>query len=87
MKAIIGSFATDIYPTDEEVKTLCKPGQGADTCVWLLMAPTGWECSCLNKPISLLERSRRGETVAKRDGCDKVKNFHPMGMELGEVEF
>ena len=72
MKVVIREWHTKIFPTDEEVKELCKPGHGEDTCIWLLVAPTGWECCCLNKPTSLLDRWERGGTTAKRNGCDKV---------------
>lgn len=91
MRAIIKNFTTDIYPSDEEVQELCRPGQGADTCIWLMMGPDGWFCSYYNRQgISLTgetleERWCRGATVAKRDGCDKVKNmsFH----QEGEITF
>lgn len=86
MRAIVDSWYTDIYPTDEEVKNLCRPGQGADTCIWLVMGSDGWECTMLHKPHSLLERWLKGKTVAKRDGCQKVSDFNPVGM-IGEVEF
>ena len=85
MKAIVSDFYTDIFPTDEEVKGLCTPGAGADTCIWLLMGPKGWECSMMHKNTALLERWNKGLTIAKRDGCDKVKNFDPAG-KIGEVE-
>lgn len=81
MKAIIGAFTTDLYPTHEEVKELCRPGQGADTCIWLMMGADGWFCGYYNRQgISLTgetleDRWQKGLTVAKRDGCDKVKNI------------
>jgi len=28
-----------------------------------------------------------GETVAKRNGCEKVKNFEPMEYRKGEINF
>lgn len=61
--------------TDEEVEKLCKPGEGANTCIWLLMAPTGWECCFHSKPRSLIERWEQGLTTAKRDGCDREKGL------------
>jgi len=86
MKAIVEDWYTDIFPTDEEVKEFCKPGQGANTCIWLIMAPTGWECCCMHRPSALLDRWERGLTNAKRDGCDKVNHFNPAGLD-GRVEF
>ena len=32
MKAVVGDYSTDIYPTNEEAKEFCKPGEGANTC-------------------------------------------------------
>lgn len=84
MKAIISDDYTDIFPTNNEVTELCRPGAGADTCIWLIMGARGWECCCKHRPWSLLDRWKKGETNAKRDGCDKVESFHPFGMELGE---
>jgi hypothetical protein len=85
MKAMVYDFHTDIYPTDEDVKELCRPGAGADTCSWLMIGPKGWECCCLNKPAILMERRENGSMVAQRDGCDKVYGFVPT--RLGEIEF
>lgn len=87
MKAIIHNCHTNIFPTDEEVEALCRPGKEADTCIWLLVGSKGFECSSLNKNHSLLERWRKGETVAKRDGCSKVNNFDPSGHDSREVNF
>lgn len=83
MKAIIHDFYTDIFPTDDEVQELCRPGAGSDTCSWLMVGEGGWECCCLHKPHSLLVRHLNGEMVAMRDGCDKVHNFSPMELGLG----
>lgn len=85
MKAIVHDFHTDIFPTDEEVKELCRPGQGADTCSWLLVGSKGWECCCLNKHPVLVERHEKKTMVALRDGCDRVNNFHPTGLS-GEID-
>jgi len=87
MKAIIDEYTTDIFLNDKEIKEFCKIGQGADTCIWLLCGSKGFECCCLNKPYDLLERWRKGETVARRDGCDKVKNFNSGNQDKREVEF
>jgi hypothetical protein len=85
MKAIVGDWYTDIFPTEKEIREVCRPGEGADTCVWLLCGPKGFECCALHINISLYERWKKGETVAKRDGCEIVHNFQPFG-KLGEVE-
>lgn len=84
MRAIVCDFSTDIIPTDEEVKEICKPGAGADTCSWLTMTSKGWSCVCLNRPWSLVERRNKGEMNAVRDGCDKVNNFSPSDVPENE---
>lgn len=85
MKAFVSEWYTDIFQTEEEVKTLCKPGAGADTCIWILMGVNGWECSSKHRISGLVKRWKDGDTSAKRDGCDKVNNFNPAGL-MGEHE-
>jgi hypothetical protein len=85
MKAIVSDWYTDIFPTNEEVKELCKPGEGPNTCVWLVIGAKGWECTMMHKNTALLSRWEKGNTVAKRDGCGKVNDFDASG-KTGEVE-
>jgi len=85
MKAIVYDWYTDIFPTKEEIKIHCGIGQGADCCIWLIVG-SQFECCCLHRPHTLLDRWEKGLTVAKRDGCDKVNNFSPTG-KSGEIEF
>ncbi len=85
MKAIIDDFSTDIILSKEEMMEHCKIGKGGDTCIWVLIGKE-FKCSYYHKPISLLDRFRQGLTVAKRDGCDKVKNFDDFETG-GEIEF
>ncbi len=87
MKAIIEDSHADIFQSNEEVKEFCHPGQMADTCVWLLMGPKGWECCYYHKHPALFDRWKNGQTNAKRDGCDKIKNFHPLEHEEHKVIF
>jgi hypothetical protein len=86
MKAIVHDFHTEIFPNDEDAKKICKPGT-TDCCVWLVMGQRGWECVYHNKMsvMSLVRRFEAGDTRAKRDGCELIKNFDPSGLE-GEVE-
>jgi len=67
----------------EEMKELCKPGEGADTCIWVLVSKHGFECSYYNRPTGLAARWIKRQTVAQRDGCQKVKE---MGHEVKYVE-
>ena len=68
----------------EEVKRLCRPGEGANTCIWLVIGNKGWECLyyCRDEGRNLIgetleERWKAGETVAKRDGCDVAWSLKP----------
>lgn len=56
MKVIPHEFDTDIILTPEEMTHLRTPGEGADTCIWLISSSNGFECTNLNKPASLYER-------------------------------
>jgi len=73
-----GSQGRIIQLDIEEVKTLCRPGEGADTCIWLVVGK-GFECLYFNRrAVSLTgeileERWRKGLTVAKRDGCEVIR--------------
>lgn len=78
MKVKVFDWFTEIFPDDNEIKELCNIGQGADTCVWLIVSGRGFECTYHNKPFYLVERWLRGETTAKRDGCDKVKDWNKL---------
>ena len=64
----------------EDAEKLCRPGQGQDTCIWLVVGPGGFECLYYNrdkgknlKGETLEQQWKAGKTVAKRDGCDVVK--------------
>ena len=65
----------------EDAINVCKLGQGADCCIWLVMGPVGFECLYHNRSEgrnllgeTLEERWKAGKTVAKRDGCDKMRS-------------
>ena len=57
----------------DEFKKLCRPGAGADTCIWAMVGDKGPECGYYNRHPELVRRWEAGETVAKRDGCDVVR--------------
>lgn len=65
--------------SDEDAIKVCKLGQQADCCIWLVAGSKGFECIYYSKDArsltgeSIKERWEKGLTVAKRDGCDKVK--------------
>lgn len=84
MRAEIHNGYTSIFPANEEVDELCHPGAGADTCIWLVIGPNGWECLYYHRGGTSLaggtleERWKQGLTVAKKDGCDKVRSSKPV---------
>lgn len=64
----------------EDAINLCKLGQSADCCIWLVGGKDGFECLYYNRSEgknllgqTLEERWKAGLTVAKRDGCEQVK--------------
>lgn len=75
MEIIDRGHSTVIFLTDEEVAKYCGVGEGDNCCIWLVMGPKGFECLYYNRNWSLEDRWQRGLTVAKRDGCDVVKNL------------
>lgn len=87
MKAIVHEAHTEIFPTDDEVRELCKPGAGADTCVMLVMGSGGWECCFHNRGpvLGLIDRAKAGESNAQRLGCARLERFSPAGLS-GEVD-
>jgi hypothetical protein len=86
MKAIIHDWHTQVFPTKDEVEKLCKPGCGADTCVWLTLGRNGMECMNFNREI-LLERVRSGSMKAKREGCKEINKFNISVQTEREVTF
>ena len=82
MKATKYESYTKILLTKEEVQELCKPGTGPDRCIWCI----GDECMYHNRPEILVNKFNVGDTVGKRDGCDKVKSFDPSGKPIGELD-
>jgi len=67
----------------DEAIELCRPGFGADTCIWLVVGKGGFECLYLNRRggVSLTgerleDRWKKGLTVAKRDGCEVMQRAY-----------
>lgn len=87
MKAIINDNLIRCYPTRDEVADLCRPGEGANTCIWLTMGENGMECAYFIRPVALEAMWKNDETTAKRDGCEKMKNFSPTDFSAKEVTF
>ncbi len=72
---------TAVLLDKDEVMRLCKPGAGADTCIWLVVGGNGFECLYYNREVpnllgdTLEDRWRKGLTVAKRNGCDEARKL------------
>ena len=73
MNIVSGFYGPEIRLDAEEVKKLCRPGEGADTCIWVMADQDGLCCGYYNRHPVLVRRWKAGHTVAKRDGCDVVK--------------
>ena len=78
----IHSDGKTIFLNREEAIKLCRPGAGADTCIWLVVGKGGFACIYFNraegrnlKGETLEERWKKGLTVAKRDGCNVVRSL------------
>lgn len=67
--------------TGEEVFELCRPGEEANTCIWLVSGQGGFDCLYFNRRVPsitgeiLEDRWKAGVTVAKRDGCDEIRKY------------
>lgn len=58
----------------QHVDEVCKLGQGADTCAFLVLA-SGWNCAKGSNVESILRgRLERGEMKAKGDNCEGWAN-------------
>lgn len=79
IKNVDGSTGRLFSLSREEVFKLCRPGEYADTCIWLVIGEEGFECLYFNRrAVSLTgeileDRWKKGLTVAKRDGCDVIR--------------
>lgn len=85
MEVVTHDTHTDIRITGDEAKELCGICQGADRCIWLCVGGEGFECLYYNHRSGItltgetLEgRWKAGKTVAKRNGCDKIRNLNTL---------
>ena len=87
MRLEISDWHTDAYPTKEEVTLLCKPGT-ENACIWLVAGKEGFRCIYNNKSpfMTLVQRFEKGQTNAKRDGCNVMKNIEPSMLGIGTFE-
>lgn len=56
--------------SDLHVKTMCRPGEGAETCAFLLAGPDGLECAKGTGIEAMLRKRVEAETIiARGDNC------------------
>lgn len=72
--------------TEGEFWQRCKPGEGANTCIWAMASQEGIECAFFCRPSALVKRWLRGDTVAQRDGCEHMKAMQVAGTEVEYVQ-
>jgi hypothetical protein len=57
-------------PDDDWARTVCKTGQGAECCRYLVMAPNGWSCAKHTGLKAYLDRRVVTNTIrAQGDNC------------------
>jgi len=55
---------------ESHVKDVCRPGEGSETCRYLLMSPGGWVCGKHSAlAVTLDNRVREGTMRAHGDNC------------------
>jgi hypothetical protein len=76
----------DVFITiesQEEVNTHCRPGEGAETCKYLVMSPKGFQCEFQNMNFLIDLNEREKPMIAQREGCDRVNTwFHNFTFNL-----
>ena len=60
--------------SDDQVKNLCKMGQGKKCCRYLVMSSEGFECAKKLEFKSVLdERVKQNTITAQGDNCEGLK--------------
>lgn len=62
---------------NDQIKNVCKIGQKADCCKYLVMGPKGFECSKFHpEDRAVIDRNWAvTEHVAQGDNCEGVENL------------
>jgi len=69
VKKIIGDWSTEVTMTGDEAKAVCRIGQGARCCAFLVMGP-GFECIRMSYPnnSTIFKRLEEGTMNARGEG-------------------
>ena len=70
MEEIVGPFTTEIRLTFDEAKSICRLGQGAECCAFLIVSPDSFECIRMSHPTNsiIFLRLKEGTMNAKGKG-------------------
>lgn len=71
MEHIEHEWATEIRLTNDEARSICKLGQGAPSCAFLVVGRVGYECIRMSPPMSATIFARLEDDImnAKGLGC------------------
>lgn len=71
MQKKVGEWNTVLFLEVEEVKDICKLGQGEACCPFIVCGGNGFECWKMNSPGNgiIQERINKGTMNAKGKGC------------------
>jgi len=70
MKKIVGDFSTEVLLSGGEAKDICKLGQDAECCAFLVASGRGFECIRMSYPsnATIFDRLEKGTMNAKGTG-------------------
>ena len=52
VEKIMGDFSTEVKMSGDEAESICKLGQGAECCAFLVCGPKGFECIRMSYPAN-----------------------------------
>jgi hypothetical protein len=55
---------------DEHVKNVCKIGQGAECCKYLLLGSGGFECAKISEWKEVVDKAWNSTKTAQGDNCE-----------------
>jgi len=70
VEKIIGDWHTEVRMSADEAKDICKMGNGAGCCAFLVCGADGVECIRMSYPanVSIFSRLKTGTIEAKGEG-------------------